>query len=130
MGSIPTRSRHILKVRKMKITHYSFGKITVDGVEYQADLIVFPDSVYKSWWRKEGHSLCLEDLEEVLKRDVEILIVGTGAYGKMKVPEELKSVLKSKGIEVKVFETDRAVKEFNTLIEQHQKVAGAFHLTC
>lgn len=114
----------------MKISHYSFGKMVIDGVEYQADLIVFPNSIYKSWWRKEGHSLCLEDLTEVLKRDIEVLVVGTGAYGKMKVPESLISELRSRGIDVKVSETEKAVIQFNNLFEQNKKVAGAFHLTC
>lgn len=114
----------------MKINHYSFGKMVVGKEEYQADLIIFPDSVYKSWWRKEGHSLCLEDLTEVLKRDIEVLVVGTGAYGKMKVPETLISELKSKGIDVLVSETEKAINQFNSLLEQNKKVAGAFHLTC
>lgn len=114
----------------MKIDSYSFGKIIIDNQEYNSDLIVFPDSVYKSWWRKEGHGLCLNDLEEVFKRDIKILVVGTGAYGRMIVPDSLVNELKSRGIETYVMETEKAVSFFNKLIDEGKKVAGAFHLTC
>ncbi|MEJ5227428.1 MTH938/NDUFAF3 family protein [Thermodesulfovibrio sp.] len=114
----------------MKINHYSFGKVIVENKEYTADLIVFPDSLYPSWWRKEGHGLCMSDLEEVLKRDIKILVIGTGAYEKMKVPEELIEELKEKGIETYVSDTEKAVSIFNKFLEEGKKVAGAFHLTC
>ncbi|MCS7214915.1 MAG: Mth938-like domain-containing protein [Thermodesulfovibrio sp.] len=114
----------------MKITHYSFGKMVVDGNEYTKDLIVFPDSVSPSWWRKEGHSLCMEDLEDVFKREINVLVVGTGAYGRMIVNEKLIQDLKNKGIETYVSETDKAVLLFNKFSEEGKKVAGAFHLTC
>jgi hypothetical protein len=115
---------------KMKISSYAFGKIIINGSEYNADLIIFPDTIYQSWWRKEGHSLCMEDLKEVLSRDIKILVVGTGSYGKMKVPESLIQELRNKGIETIIKETDKAVELFNTLISEGKKVAGAFHLTC
>lgn len=114
----------------MKITHYSFGKIIIDNNEYTADLIVFPDSIYPSWWRKEGHGLCMEDLAEVLKRDINVLVIGTGAYGRMKVTEALIKELKKKGIETFVGDTEKAVALFNQFLNEGKKVAGAFHLTC
>ncbi|MCS7203241.1 MAG: Mth938-like domain-containing protein [Thermodesulfovibrio sp.] len=114
----------------MKITQYSFGKIVVDGIEYSADLIVFPDTIYPNWWRKQGHSLCMEDLVEVFKNNASILVVGTGAYGRMVVPEDLIKELKSRGIDVYVDLTDKAVRIFNDFLKEGKRVAGAFHLTC
>ncbi|GAB5045985.1 Mth938-like domain-containing protein [Thermodesulfovibrio sp. TK110] len=114
----------------MKITHYSFGKIVINGNEYAQDLIVFPDSVFPSWWRKQGHSLCMEDLAEVFKKDVKILVVGTGAYERMQVPQSLIEELKKRGIETFVYGTEKAVAVFNQLLAEGKAVAGAFHLTC
>lgn len=114
----------------MRINHYTFGKVTIDNKDYTADLIVFPDSIYPSWWRKEGHGLCMADLEEIFKRDINVLVVGTGAYGKMNVSESLINELKTKGIETYVRETDKAISLFNQFLEEGKKVAGAFHLTC
>lgn len=114
----------------MKITYYSFGKIVVNGNEYTSDLIILPDRIYPSWWRKEGHSLCLEDLKEVFKTNVDTLVVGTGAYGRMRVPDEVTNELKKRGIDTYSAETGKAVELFNKFFEEGRKVAGAFHLTC
>jgi hypothetical protein len=90
---IPLRS-------EMKIEHYSFGKITVDGQTYTSDLIIYPDRVDASWWRKEGHNLQPEDLKDVLNAKPDVLIIGTGFFGVMRVPKETTDYLKSKGIRV------------------------------
>jgi hypothetical protein len=58
---------------------YSFGRITVDGSEQTRDLIVLPDRVVTNWWRRQGHSLAINDLNEVLDALPERLIVGVGA---------------------------------------------------
>lgn len=112
------------------IDSYSFGSIVVDGKRYTQDIIVFPGKVKEKWWRKEGHSLSLEDLEEVIEFSPEILVVGTGYFGVMKVPEEVKEALKRKGISVIVEKTKQAVETFNRLFKEGKKVVGAFHLTC
>jgi len=113
----------------MKIEGYNFGEIKINGKSYRSDVIIFPDKVKSDWWRKEGHSLCLEDLEDVLKEKPEILIIGTGAYGVMRVPDEIVKALMSRGIEVKVMPTKLACEEFNKLVGK-KKVIAALHLTC
>lgn len=113
----------------MKIEHYSFGKITIDGKTYTLDVIIYPERVDSSWWRKEGHSLYIVDLKDVINAKPEILVVGTGYTGLMVVPEETISYLKSKGIEVHVARTVKAVEIFNDL-QKNKKVIAALHLTC
>ncbi len=114
----------------MKITHYEFGKITIDNKTYISDVIVFPEKVNSTWWRKEGHQLCLEDINEVINYAPEIIVVGTGAYGALAVLDETKKFLEKKNIQMVVLPTKSAVKKFNELIEQNKKVVGCFHLTC
>ncbi|MBD3263768.1 MAG: hypothetical protein GF375_01540 [Candidatus Omnitrophica bacterium] len=114
----------------MEIQEYSFGKIKVDGKTYKNDLIIFPDKILPGWWRKEGHSLFLEDLKEVLSYHPQVLIVGTGASGAMKVPQETKKFLREEGIEVISRDTREAVEIFNKEIKKKKRAAGAFHLTC
>ncbi len=60
--------------------------IVVNGKKYYSDVIVYPDKVSSQWWREEGHLLVPEDLEKVIEAKPEILIVGTGNLGMMKVP--------------------------------------------
>ncbi len=112
------------------VEEYEFGRIKVAGKTYLRDLIVFPDEVIPNWWRKEGHNLCLEDLEEVLKRKPEILIIGNGYSGVMRVSKDLIQKLREQGIEVIVMNTRKAVNEYNKIAKEGKKVAAALHLTC
>jgi hypothetical protein len=71
-----------------RISEYSFGHIVVDGEEHSRDLIVLPSRVVGEWWRRDGHSLVPEDLDEVMDELPERLIVGCGAYGRLQ-PHDL-----------------------------------------
>jgi len=113
----------------MKIEHYSFGKITIDGKPYTSDVIIYPERVDSSWWRKEGHTLHIEDLHDVLNANPAVVVVGTGFFGIMKVPRETIAYLESKGIEVHAARTAKAVEVFNTF-QKDKKVIAALHLTC
>jgi hypothetical protein len=113
----------------MKIEAYEFGKMVYGGKTYTSDLIIYPDRVDSSWWRLKGHLLQMEDLEDILKEGPDILIIGTGAVGIMKVPKKIKNQLEEKNIEVYVHRTGKAVEVFNSA-DKSKKVIGAFHLTC
>ena len=113
----------------MHIDEYIFGRIIIDKKTYTADVIVYPDRVDPSWWRKEGHYLQKEDLSGVIAAKPDILIVGTGNMGVMQVPENTVTFLQRRGIEVHVAKTGQAVEMFNNM-PADKKVIGAFHLTC
>jgi len=112
----------------MRITDYHFGKIVIDHMAYTSDVIVYPDRVDPSWWRKEGHRLQPEDLDAVVAAGQELLIIGTGDSGMMEVPERTRAFLEAKGIAVSIERTARAVQLFNE--QRRRNVIGAFHLTC
>jgi hypothetical protein len=113
----------------MIIEHYSFGSITIGGKTYTSDVIIYPGKVDSSWWRREGHNLQVVDLINVIEANPQILVIGTGASGVMEVPRETISHLASKGIEVHVERTDKAVELFNKL-QKEKIVIAALHLTC
>lgn len=113
----------------MRIDHYSFGSITIDGKRYTSDVIIYPDRVDDSWWRKEGHYLQKSDLADIVAAKPELLIVGTGMHGIMQVPESAISLLTAHGIQVIIKKTGEAVEVFND--RPRDKIAvAAFHLTC
>jgi hypothetical protein len=89
----------------MIIDSYDFGRITINGKRYSTDILVFPDKVKAGWWRKEGHSLQIADLKEVLEAKPEVLVVGTGYSGLMDVPPETRMSIESEGIELIVQKT-------------------------
>ena len=111
------------------IDSYDFGRIVIDGQRYTTDVIVFPDRVMDGWWRREGHRLHVEDLDEVLRERPEVLIVGTGYSELMRVPNEVRNYVKTMGIELIAQSTREACKTFNRLVQSRRAVA-ALHLTC
>ncbi len=111
------------------IESYKFGEIIINGKKYSSDLIIFEDYIYDSWWRKEGHNLCIDDIEKAIDKKPEVLIIGTGCFGLMKVPLELIKHLESNNIEVIIKKTKDACDEYNTL-HQKKNVVAALHLTC
>jgi hypothetical protein len=113
----------------MHIDDYAFGKIVIDGRSYTSDVIVYPDRVDASWWRKEGHTLQEADLADVLAAEPQILVIGTGFSGIMQVPPQTEDFLRSKGIRVYIEKTGRASAIFNEN-KAAGKIIGAFHLTC
>lgn len=111
------------------IDAYDFGRIVVDGKAYTGDVIIFPDRVQANWWRKEGHALHIEDIESVLEAKPEVLIVGTGKYGVLKVSAQTREYIESQGIAVIIEPTDKACEVYNT-ISKEKKAVAALHLTC
>jgi len=112
-----------------RITGYRFGRLEVDGKPYTRDVIICPDQVRGNWRREQGHVLNLQDLDEVLQIGPEVLIVGQGAFGRMRVPQETRAGIRSRGIELIVLPTQEACEAYNRLREQ-RRVVAALHLTC
>lgn len=110
------------------IESYSFGRITIDGEEHMNDVIVLPDRIVANWWRRDGHSLVLEDLEDVIDELPRRLIVGRGAQGRMQPDPDALRQLDEKGITVEVLDTGDAVRRYLEL--DPADAAAALHLTC
>ncbi len=111
------------------IDSYKFGQMVIEGKSYTKDLIIYPDRVKSPWWRKTGHLLTLCDIDDVLAKNPDTLIVGTGYTGLMKVDDEVKKYAKDHEINLIIQKSKQAVRTFN---ERHPKtsVFAAFHLTC
>jgi hypothetical protein len=114
----------------MKITHYEFGHIEIDGKDYASDVIITSDQVRDNWWRKEGHNLAIDDLDAVVADDPQVLIIGSGYYGRMQVPGPTRQYLADRGIRVEIEKTADAVTKFNELQKEYARIVAALHLTC
>jgi hypothetical protein len=110
------------------IRDYRFGHVEVDGAQYTRDLIVLPDRVVADWWRRDGHSLVLEDLDEVLDELPERLIVGCGAQGRLRPDPSVVEALRRRGVEMEALPTEAAVERYRQL--DPARTAAALHLTC
>lgn len=117
--------------QNLKINKYSFGKMVIGEKTFTSDLIIFPNgTIQENWWRAKGHNLIPDDISNVLKIKPEKLIVGTGAYGLMRVSEKVTETCKGKGIEILAHKTAKAVQLYNDQSEDESSIAACFHLTC
>ena len=70
-----------------KIESYRFGQIVIDGRTYHKDVIITPRGILPNWWRAQGHSLSIADLAAVLENPPQVLVIGQGAFGRMRPAE-------------------------------------------
>jgi hypothetical protein len=114
---------------ELMIDSYQFGEIVINRRRYSSDVIIYPDRVKDDWWRKEGHQLCIDDLEDVIEENPDVIVVGKGSPGLMRVLPETEKYINSKGIRLIVLSTEEACKTYNQLASS-QKVIALLHLTC
>lgn len=118
-----------------EITSLSWGHMKVKGcASNYKDCKVWPGGS-RAWdWRETGtdHSPGVQpaDLEEVLRKGVDLLVIGRGMSEALKVPSATVDFVKQKGVDVRVLQTEKAVAEYNKLVGQGAKVGGVFHSTC
>jgi hypothetical protein len=112
-----------------RIDNYRFGRVVIDGQAYTKDVIILPDRVVDGWWRREGHRLHPDDLETVFDACPQVLVVGEGAYGRLRVPSETRQALQAAGIRLISERTRDACRAYNELCSE-QPAAAALHLTC
>ena len=119
------------------IEEYRFGSITIDGQTYNHDVEVRWTGEVLGWRREKSHVIDIEDIERAMEENPETVIIGTGESGIAKVTENIRDLLKEKGIELIIDKTEQAVKTFNIIKEESEeeegrqaKIVGLFHLTC
>jgi hypothetical protein len=114
----------------VRIDAYSFGHICIDGVDYSKDVIVFGEAVLTPWWRESGHVFDIDDLKDVMSINPATVVLGTGFFGRVRVPRTTISALEEAGWEVLALRTGQAVVEFNRHVDAGRAVVAALHLTC
>jgi hypothetical protein len=114
----------------MNISGYRFGRIDIGGRTYTSDVIITPDRVIDGWWRQQGHALAVADLDEIVAARPDVLMIGTGYFGRMSVLQETRRYLEAQGIHVREARTGKAVHDFNELQQERGRVVAALHLTC
>jgi len=111
------------------IDSYHFGQIVINGRKYSSDVIIFPDRVQDAWRRKKSHELTLEDIKDIMAENPEVLVVGTGYSGLMRVLPEVEQEAEALNIKLIAKPTGEACDIYNQLSDI-QRVAAALHLTC
>jgi hypothetical protein len=113
------------------IEQYIEGRhMIIAGKKYYRDLKIIDGHIKEDWWRNQGHRLNTIDIHDILSTKPEVLVIGTGYAGNMRVPRVVRSDIENQNINVIEEITSKAVETFNHLYAEGKDVAGAFHLTC
>ncbi len=112
------------------IASYSFGRIEIDHKTYSKDIIILPDGgIVSPWWRRQGHRLEIDDLDELISTRPEGIVAGTGTSGLVKPSIELQEFLAHQSIEFVAQPTGDAVQTYIRL-SGTKKTGACIHLTC
>ena len=123
------------------ITHFSWGKYIIDGKVHETkekgkeigagkDIRIVNGKV-SAWEERHGHKLTPEMITGISKEDAEILIIGIGVNGLIKVPKETRKVINKLGIpELILAPTPEACRRYNQLVREGRRVALLAHGTC
>lgn len=109
---------------------YAFGRVKVGGCTYRRDLVVSEEEILSPWIRQEGHCLHVEDLKWAIALHPRVIVVGTGAFGGLAIPQETVDSLTAQGITLVAYKTGKAVEAYNELVEKGERVTCCLHLTC
>ncbi len=116
----------------MRFDHFYFGTIRVDGVTREYDIVVDCGEVRK---RKKGPSKQFAEefghtplsIEEDIPWKCRRLVIGTGAYGKLPVMEDVRREAERRKIELVMLPTSEAIE----LLNSNPKATNAvLHVTC
>jgi hypothetical protein len=118
------------RMDSIKINSCSFGKIVINHETYTEDVLILPDGkILERWWRKKGHQLSLNDLEDLIKTAPEVIVAGMGVSGMMRPDKDLKSEMSKMSIELIAAPNKEAIELFNALSGE-KRIGAGFHLTC
>lgn len=116
----------------MKIEEFSFGRIKIDGEEYDHDVVIDRGSIgkrdkkpSKALTEKFGHTPL--SIKEDIPWSCSCLIIGTGAYGRLPVTDEIKREAAQRRVDLVMMPTSEAIEKVN------QADAGTnaiLHVTC
>lgn len=119
------------------ITDLSWGSMEVSIAgekQHFKDCKIWPGGA-RAWdWGETGthHSpgVQLADVEEILAKDVEVLILTRGQLGRLGISPDTEEKLRERGVSYHIERTKKAVRLFNDMVRQGKRVGGVFHSTC
>lgn len=114
----------------IQIDSTKFGEITVGGEVFASDIYIYWDGEVREARTAVRHLFSTEEFSFLLRKNPDIIIVGTGQYGNLGIGEDVGKFAKEKNIWLIVLETPKAIQKFNDLVKSRKKVAAYIHVTC
>lgn len=116
----------------MRISHFAFGVLEIDGVTYEHDVVIDHGEIQK---RKKKASKKFRDafghtplsLKENIPWRCSRLVIGTGAYGRLPIMDDVKREADERGVKLIVLPTAEAIE---VLQKVPRKTNAVLHITC
>ena len=109
------------------------GSVEVEGGRRFKDAKLSPGGAREWVWSETGTDhdpgILPADVEELLAHNAEVVVLSTGINERLCVCSKTLEMLKRRGINFHVVQTEQAVQLYNKLRES-AAVAGLFHSTC
>lgn len=112
----------------VEINSVKFGEITIDKKIYYSDMIVWWDG--KIEYREKSHEFGMSEFLRLLGRKPEMIVIGRGMSGVVKVLEEVEQTAKDKGVEIFKDLSPKAAEMFNGFVADKKHVVAVLHSTC
>jgi hypothetical protein len=119
---------------KPTIEETSFGSITVGGERVGHDIIIRLDGAVKKRNKMlskrvygTSHRISLAEAQHVFDEGAELLIIGTGQHGLVRLVVQAQEFFDEQGCQVRLLPTPKAIDAWN---QAEGKVIGLFHVTC
>lgn len=119
---------------KPKIDKTKFGSITVSGKKYENDILIRLDGAVEKRKKKlskeiygTSHIISLAEAEYVYEKSAEIIIIGSGQTGMVKLSDEATDFFQEKQCRVELLPTPVAIEHWN---KAKGRTIGLFHITC
>jgi hypothetical protein len=116
----------------MHFEHFAFGVIDIDGTTYDHDVIIDRGEIHrrtkkasKKFRETFGHTPL--SMEENIPWKCACLVIGTGAYGRLPVMDDVKREAKDRGVRLVVVPTAEAIE---LLEKDPEKTNAVLHVTC
>lgn len=113
----------------------SFGEVLINGKAYGGVLVVGNQVEERDDPRLErevgsDHLVGGWEVKRLLSNEPEVVIIGSGVSGVLRVQPQIREQFKKAKVELLVLTTPRAIEEYNSLVEMGKKVNALIHTTC
>ena len=116
----------------MRLEHFSFGSIRIDGITYESDVVIDHGKIRE---RKKKPSKRFRDTfghtplsaRESIPWDCRRLVVGTGAHGALPVMDEVRREAAHRNVELLVLPTLKAIEALRMTPKDTNAI---LHVTC
>jgi hypothetical protein len=118
---------------KPTIQETEFGRITVDHIVHERDILIRPSGKVKKRKKKlskkvsDSHVISLAEAKHIFGKGADRLIIGTGQEGHVQLSEEAQAFFREEDCLVELFPTPRAIEVWN---QAEGKAIAMFHVNC